>query len=210
MKYEIIFYRSGKTAGLQLTIDKILNDAGFEIKNACAAADQKELGSCISAALKRSKLIIAVGQLNESDQSTEKLVSKLLVPKGSTTEKPQLKPVSEKSMDSFYIKSKGQAVIILPDDDEIINRLAQPLKKLVAKEFSTEITSRNNPAMTEIGEQLEKKLSGSARIKVLPKGSNAEDKNRKKLSTLRLIMIILLSLGVLEITGAVLLYIFFR
>ena len=80
MKYEIIFYRSGKTAGLQLTIDKILNDAGFEIKNACAAADQKELGSCISAALKRSKLIIAVGQLNESDQSTEKLVSKLLVP----------------------------------------------------------------------------------------------------------------------------------
>ena len=64
--------------------------------------------------------------------------------------------------------------------------------------------------MTEIGEQLEKKLSGSARIKVLPKGSNAEDTNRKKLSTLRLIMIILLSLGVLEITGAVLLYIFFR
>ena len=206
MKYEIVFYRSGQTAGIQQLTEKILSDLDFTITNASAAGDPKELGSCVSSALKRNRLIIVAGCIDDSPQSTEKLVSGFLKPAGSKKESISMQLIKKDRDRAYYIKSGNQMILILPDSAESISALSEEIRKAAAMIFSIELKKQSEPDIKNIASSLDIKLADRSRIKVLPSGSNAEKSNERKLKKMKLIIIMLLILGALELGAAAALF----
>ncbi len=209
MNYEIIFYRSGQTAEIQQLTEKILEPLRFSITSACAASDKEELAGYLRTSLKKSRLIFAVGGIDDTMQSIEKLLTRILKPKGSKNS-IDAQVITDKKSKAFYIKSAGQMIIILPDRTEDIENLKEQILRLAAKEFSLETDRTYSPDIEKIGNEINAAPSIIQRTRIFPYGSTAEKRNRSKLRTLKTIVIVLISLGILELAAAAALFFVFK
>ena len=202
MNYEIIFYRSGKTGEIQLLTEKMLGNLNFEISGAGACADRNELSEMISHSLKRSKLIVIAGRDDGSKDNINNLIKKILKPKKPESDNK----VREIARKIYYLKSGNQMILILPDEPDVIEKAEAEIGKTVAEEFSQSYKAEKKPDIDLIGTKLTEKLEAPSKIRVMPYGSNAEKTNRNKLRLLKIIIITLLSVGILELTNEVFLY----
>lgn len=206
MNFEIIFYRSGKTAAIQQFCEKTFKSLDIDLTYAAAASDKEELGEMLSSSLKRSKLIITFGGIDGSAQSSEKILSKILKPKNKK-DFDSLKVVSDKADNSFYIKSGGQVMLILPDDTDLLSDIKNDIINIIKKEFSIKSDyTENEPDLNKIDSEIETDISITKRTRIIPSGSTAEKRNDQKLRTLKIIMIVLICLGVTELAAAALIF----
>ncbi len=203
MNYEIIFYRSGQTAAMQQRLEQFLQPYGLSLSGASAAGEADELGKHLSSALKKSRLIITIGGLDDSAQSTEKLLARMLTPKSKDT--PLCCLLSQPG-EGCYIKSGGQVILILPDRPDALEALNDRLAVLFKEAFQLEAEKTVRPDTDKIGEQISSDLSISKRSPVMPYGSTAEKRNSAILKTLKIALFILLAAGILEAAGALLYY----
>ena len=205
MNFEIIFYRSGKTAVLQQELEKILIPFGGKLTAACAVSDNKELAEKMSLALKKRKLIIVTGRTDSSSESTEKLLSKILRPKDKKTAFA-INTASTDGITLHYMVSGGQMILILPDLPESIATLEPRIRELITKYFNINAQIRKIDDISKVNEKIGQDRSITMRTPVIPRGSTAEKRNKNKLGTLKIIFIILISLGITELAAAVIIY----
>ena len=106
MKYEIIFYHSGKTAQIEKTVNSELESSELELSLSSAAVTPEELAEELKKSLKRTDLVFVVGGLDGGEQSTDNVLSIILSSNGSEVRSEKL--VDDEKNTSYLLKCKNQ------------------------------------------------------------------------------------------------------
>ncbi len=203
MKYEIIFYRSGKTAGLQNDLDSALSPASLELDNACAAISPKELSEELSAALKRTKLVFIIGGFDDSSESTDMILKKILRSRNGSI---QTKSFFNGSSNCSAKTIGQQTIILLSDDIVFTEEFRNKLSVFLAEQYDLNIRNESSVSTDDTVKELDREMSSINRVKVASKGSTAEKRNKKKLNALKICIFILLLLAAAQLSAAAYLY----
>ena len=117
MDYELIYYTAGRTAEVERVLDKNLSQMGLSHSAGEAATTTSELANALAKRLKKSQLIFVIGGLNGGYDSTDKVLSKILVTNDSNVFS---KRVDGEKNSGYSIRAIGQTIVILPDEpDEV-------------------------------------------------------------------------------------------
>lgn len=206
MKFEIIFYHSGKTSEIEHLISEGLEAVGLTLKNACAATTPEELSEKLSDSLKRTELVMIVGGMESGSQSTEAVLSKVLKPTGGK----QIKEYDIKTEDHVAAKLKQsgrQTIVVIPDDPDDCQALIPSLRKKLAEIYSLRETLPDQPETDKIYEELDRQLSSVKRVRVENStGMTAEKRNQHTLKSLKITIAILLVLAAVQLGAAAYLF----
>ncbi len=197
MKYEIIFYHSGKTAEIEKTADSRLKSIGLESAVSTAAVSPKELADELSASLKRVNIVLIIGGIDGGVQSTENVLSTVLSSDASSIKSHKL--IDNDGNIVYLIKCQNQTIAVFPDDTAIIDKMLEAkiiseLKKI----YSLKQEKSDKPSMEKITGELNEQLSKSNRVRTsISIGNNEPQKPKtdKTLSAMRIAVISLIVLG---------------
>lgn len=210
MKFEIIFYRSGKTAAMQQEAEKLFEPYGINISGASAASDPTELAQKLSVSLKRRKLIVIIGGVDGTSQSTEKIISEILQPKNNK-KGADIRCISKKDCKAYYLISGSQMIMIMPDEAGIADNIGSDTGTLMKKHFGLEGEQVITHDISQVNKEISSDISITKRTPVVPSGSTAEGRNREKLNLLKILMIIMLAIGAAGlIAGTIMLFMMYN
>lgn len=204
MNYEIIFYHSGQTAGIENRTAELLSGLSLELSRCRAALTPPELAQHLAESLDRTDIVLIIGGLDGGLQSTDKILSVVLSGKNGNIKSDKL--VDDDGNTAYLIRSRKQTIIVLPDDAEIIEKmLCMKIKAELQKIYSLTEVNEEKASIEEITRQLDSRLSG---LQSMPHADgNLYAGNRdKSLVGLRFLIAALLALGLIQ---AVLALIFF-
>lgn len=165
MDYELIYYTAGRTAETERVLDKKLSPLELSHSAGTAATNRSELAEALTKSLKKSRLIFVIGGLNDGYDSTDKVLSKILV---SNDVNVFSKRIDGENTSGYIIRSKEQTIVVLPDDpgetecmlcNGIITDLAETYSLNIPKEEETDIEN----VMTKLDEE----LSGVNRVRLI-------------------------------------------
>ena len=205
MKFEIIFYRAGKTAVMQRDAEKLFEPYGIMLSGAAAASDPQELAQKLSAVLKRRKLIVIIGGIDGSGQSTEKTLAGILRPKDNK-KSADIRCVSKDECTFYYLISGSQMIFVLPDKAGINEIIYSDTAKLMKEHFGLEGEVRQKKDISEVNKEIGRDISITKRTPIVPSGSTAEGRNNDKLKLLKILMIVLISTGAVGLIAAAVLF----
>ncbi len=209
MKYEMIFYHSGKTAEIERAAAQRLRRIGLELSASTAAVDPKELAEELKKSLKKTNIVFVVGGLDGGVQSTENVLSTILSSNGSSMKSNKLVDDDENTV--YLLKCKKQTIIVFPDDTEVIGRMfdAKIISEL-KKTYSLKEEKSETPSMEKITKELDTNLSGMNRVRTSINIGGEPPKNTEGNKTLKMMktaVIVFLSLGIVQFAAAAYLFI---
>lgn len=204
MNYEIIFYHCTKTAEIQNTLSDGLSSAELSLSEACAAVSPKELAEKLAAAVKRSKLIFVIGGNDDGNESTEKVLKKVLSSGKADIRSEQIKIDGAVGI---IKRASEQTIVLLSDSPEDITVILPCLRQKLAETYKLKNETHSTPLIENITKELDKQMSGTNRVRVAPVGVTAEKRNTKKLTGLKITIAILLLLAAAQLAAASYLYI---
>lgn len=192
MDYELIYYTSGRTAEMERVLEKALSPIGLSQSMGTAATDKSELADVLSKGLKKSLLIFVIGGLNDGYDSTDKVLSKILV---SNDENVSIKRIDGEKTSGYIIRSNEQIIVALPDEPEetdiilhggIISELSETYSLTTEEEKAEDIG--------DVITKLDKELSQTDRVRLV----SAPPKPRlyKRSRRAKIIIGILLTVGI--------------
>lgn len=207
MKYEIIYYHSGGTAGLEHRLQAVMQAADMQLQYACAASDPAELTEKLMGALKRTQLVIIAAPDENTSQGAGTILEKTLTPtKGSRT--IRLPSEKEKPYYAKICESGRQAVVLYcaqadTEGDGIIN-----LRKKLASFFGTEVTEEKENETEKIMEELNEQMKTVSRVRIATEtGMTAEKRHQESLKKIKITIAVLLSLSAVLLGTAAWLFI---
>ncbi len=209
MKYEMIFYHSGKTAEIERTVQSKLEKLGLELSCSSAAVEPKELAEELSKSLGKADIVFVTGGLDGGVQSTDNVLSAVLSSNGSVMKSNKL--VDDEGNIVYLIKCRKQTIVVFPDDTDIISKMfdAKLLSEL-KKTYSLKEEKSDIPTMDKITKELDTQLAGMNRVRTSVHSESIADKKRtediKKLKILKIAIIVLFSLGLIGIAAAFVLF----
>lgn len=209
MKYEIIFYHSGKTAQIEKTVNSELESSELELSLSSAAVTPEELAEELKKSLKRTDLVFVVGGLDGGEQSTDNVLSIILSSNGSEVRSEKL--VDDEKNTSYLLKCKNQTIVVFPDDIEFIEKMLRAKIILeLRKKYSLKYEEGERPQMDKITKELDSQLSGMNRVRTSIGISNdsppRNTEGNKILKRMKTAVIILLALGCIQIVAAGILF----
>lgn len=211
LDYEIIFYHARMTAENETALTKALTPFSLNQSGALAATTPKELAKELSLSLSRVKLVFVVGGLDGGEQSTEKILSKVL--SGKKASLTSNKIILEESVeDGYIIRCMDQTVLVLPDDSNSIEAM---MSKAVSGELAKiyKLKKREEearPDIEQISEKLDTQLSDTARTRVgSPVVTVLAEEIYERPRSAKLAISILLLLSGVELLAALILYLIF-
>lgn len=209
MKYEIIFYHSGKTAEIERTAAHRLEKIGLELSASAAAVNPEELAAELDKALKKTNIVFVVGGLDGGVQSTENVLSAVLSSNGSTMKSNKLVDDDENTV--YLLKCRKQTIAVFPDDTDVIGKMLDA--KIVSelkKTYSLKEEKNDVPSIEKIANDLNTNLAGISRVRTSINIGGEPPKNtegKKTLKTLKTAVIVLLSVGAVQFAAALYLFI---
>ena len=191
MKYDIIFYHSGKTAEAERLLERRLLPLGCERERTAAAITPQELGRLLGASVKSSRLVFIIGGLDGGKQSTDSVLSVILSSKDG-----QIRA---------EIRSREQTIVVFQDDPEIIefmleNRVLDELKEV----YSISGEESGLPSFESVAGELRTQLSGMKMSRPAPL-NEAVKREEKALKIMKAAIIALIAVGASLIAAAVIL-----
>lgn len=206
MDYELIYYTAGKTAEVERVLDKNLSQMGLSHSAGEAATTTSELANALAKSLKKSQLIFVIGGLNNGYDSTDKVLSKILVTNDSNVFS---KRVDGEKNSGYIIRAIGQTIVILPDEpDEVSNILKNGIISDLAITYSLKAPKEEADNVEDIMQNLDESLSGVRRTRLI--SAPPKPKLYKRSRRAKVIIGILIALGaILAISAAVIAVIYY-
>lgn len=205
MDFEIIFYRSKKTAAMQQEAENLMMPLNSELSEAVSVSEPDELAAQLLRALKHSRLVIITGDISGSASSAENILSRILSPSGQN-KKIVKKTISENDHTISCLVSGKQMILLLPDSPEECGYIKDEAVKFISGHFDISAKPVQENDMNKVSNDIEGDISITKRTPILPQGSTAEKRNKSRLDLLKTIIIALIVLGVLELAAALILY----
>lgn len=207
MKYEIIYYHTGGTSELEHEFRTAMQAAQMELQYACAAADPVELTEKLTAALKRTQLVIIAAADENTSQGAGTVLEKTLTPtKGSQT--VRLPSDKEKRCYAKICQSGRQAVVLYCADADTEGDGIKRLRKRLASFFGTEVTEEKDKATEKIMDELNEQMKTVSRVRIAPSsGLTAEKRHEESLKKIRITIAVLLSLAAILLGTAAWLFV---
>ena len=204
MKYDIIFYHSGKTAEAERLLERRLLPLGCERERTAAAITPQELGRLLGASVKSSRLVFIIGGLDGGKQSTDSVLSVILSSKDGQIRAEKL--VDDNDGLCYLIRSREQTIVVFQDDPEIIefmleNRVLDELKEV----YSISGEESGLPSFESVAGELRTQLSGMKMSRPAPL-NEAVKREEKALKIMRAAIIALIAVGASLIAAAVILF----
>lgn len=210
LDYEIIFYHARMTAENETTLTKTLTPFSLKQSGASAATTPKELAKELSQSLSRVKLVFVVGGLDGGEQSTEKILSKVL--SGKKSKLTSNKIILEESVeDGYIIRCMEQTVLVLPDDSKSVEAMMnKAVSSELAKIYKLKKHEEVRPDIEQISGKLDTQLSDAARTRVgSPVVTVLAEEIYERPRSAKLAISILLLLSGVELLAALILYLIF-
>lgn len=198
MDYELIYYTAGRTAEVERVLDKNLSQMGLSHSAGEAATTTSELANALAKKLKKSQLIFVIGGLNNGYDSTDKVLSKILLTNDSNVFS---KRVDGEKNSGYIIRAIGQTIVILPDEpDEVSNILKNGIISDLAITYSLKTPKEETNNVDDIMQNLDESLSGVQRVRLI--SAPPKPKLYKRSRRAKVIIGVLIALGaVLAITA---------
>lgn len=199
MDYELIYYTAGRTAEVERVLDKNLSPMGLLHSSGAAATTVSELSEALSKSLKKSRLIFVIGGLNNAYDSTDKILSKILV---SNDANVFSKRIDGEKNSGYIIRAMGQTIIILPDEpDEVIKILNAGIISDLADTYSLKNPEEDDTDIDSVMQNLDESLSGVQRTRLI--SAPPKPKLYKRSRKAKVLIGILLALGIILAASAV-------
>lgn len=199
MNYELIYYTAGRTAEVERVLDKTLSPMGLSHLSGEAATTVSELTDALSKSLKKSRLIFVIGGLNNGYDSTDKILSKILVTNDTNVFSKRID--SEKSS-GYIIRAIGQTIVILPDEpDEVTKILKAGIVSDLSSTYSLKVPEENNTDIEDVMQNLDESLSGVQRTRLI--SAPPKPKLYKRSRKTKILIGILFALGIVLAVSAV-------
>lgn len=190
MDYELIYYTAGRTAEVERVLDKNLSQMGLSHSAGEAATTTSELANALAKKLKKSQLIFVIGGLNNGYDSTDKVLSKILLTNDSNVFS---KRVDGEKNSGYIIRAIGQTIVILPDEpDEVSNILKRNYTDL-AITYSLKTPKEETNNVDDIMQNLDESLSGVQRVRLI--SAPPKPKLYKRSRRAKVIIGVLIALG---------------
>lgn len=165
MDYELIYYTAGRTAEVERVLDKSLSQMGLSHSAGEAATTTSELANALSKSLKKSRLIFVIGGLNNGYDSTDKVLSKILV---SNDTNVFSKRVDGDKDSGYIIRAMGQSIVILPDEPEqVTSILNNGIISDLAETYSLKLPEEETSNVEDVMQNLDESLSGVQRTRLI-------------------------------------------
>lgn len=191
MDYELIYYTAGRTAEVERVLDKNLSQMGLSHSAGEAATTTSELANALAKKLKKSQLIFVIGGLNNGYDSTDKILSKILVTNDSNVFS---KRVDGEKNSGYIIRAIGQTIVILPDEpDEVSNILKNGIISDLAITYSLKTPKEETNNVDDIMQNLDESLSGVQRVRLI--SAPTKPKLYKRSRRAKVIIGVLIALG---------------
>ncbi len=191
MDYELIYYTAGRTAEVERVLDKNLSQMGLSHSAGEAATTTSELANALAKKLKKSQLIFVIGGLNNGYDSTDKILSKILVTNDSNVFS---KRVDGEKNSGYIIRAIGQTIVILPDEpDEVSNILKNGIISDLAITYSLKTPKEETNNVDDIMQNLDESLSGVQRVRLI--SAPPKPKFYKRSRRAKVIIGVLIALG---------------
>ncbi len=200
MDYELIYYTAGRTAEVERTLDKSLSPMGLSHSSGAAATTTSELAASLSKSLKKSQLIFVIGGLNNGYDSTDKVLSKILVTNDAIVFS---KRIDGEKNSGYIIRAVGQTIVILPDDpDETELILKSGIISDLADTYSLKAPDEDKTDIDGVMQNLDESLSGVQRTRLI--SAPPKPKLYKRSKKAKVIIGIFFALGiVLAVSAAI-------
>ena len=204
MKYEIIFYHSGKTAETERLLEKKLGRIDIERQATTAAMSPAELAGALKRSLSRSNAAVIIGGLDGSRHSTDSILSSVLSSKAGKLKSERL--VDDEGNEAFLIRAGRQCIILFPDETEIIEEmLDKRMLGEIKKFFDLTESDDDRLSIEYVTNELRSHLSGMS-----PAGSSYAlmyaEKQRRELKLLKVLFLSLLAAGAALIITAIIIF----
>ncbi len=192
MDYELIYYTSGRTAETERVLDKELSPLGLIHSAGAAATDKSELADILEKGLRKSRLIFVIGGLNDGYDSTDKVLSKILV---SNDESVSSKRIDGENTSGYIIRSKEQTIVVLPDDPEETERMLQGgVISELAEVYSLTVPEKKPSDIDNVMKKLDDELSQVDRVRLI--SAPPKPKLYKRSPRAKVIIGILITVGI--------------
>lgn len=192
MDYELIYYTAGRTAEVERVLDKSLSQMGLSHSAGEAATTTSELANALAKSLKKSRLIFVIGGLNNGYDSTDKVLSKILVTNDSNVFS---KRVDGDEGSGYIIRAMGQTIVILPDEpDKAASILKNGIISDLAATYSLRLPEEETTNVDDIMQNLDESLSGVQRTRLI--SAPPKPKLYKRSRKAKAIIGILIALGI--------------
>lgn len=199
MDYELIYYTAGRTAEVERVLDKNLSQMGLSHSAGEAATTIQELANALAKSLKKSQLIFVIGGLNNGYDSTDKVLSKILVTNDSNVFS---KRVDGEKDSGYIIRAIGQTIVILPDEPEEVTRiLKNGIISDLAVTYSLKLPEGETTNVDDVMQNLDESLAGVQRTRLI--SAPPKPKLYKRSRKAKAIIGILLALGIVLTISAV-------
>lgn len=206
MDYELIYYTAGRTAEMEHILDKKLSPIGLSHSAGEAATNKSELADALARGLKKSRIIFVIGGLNNGYDSTDKVLSKILI---SNDAEVSSKRVDGDKNSGYIIESDNQTIVVLPDNpDESENMLDSGIIPELIRIYSLKVVEEEKTDIDGIMTKLDEELSGTQRVRLIsapPKPKLYKRSRRAK----ALIGILFASGAALAVTAFILVLIYY-
>ena len=162
MNCAIIFYLAGRTGQIEGALEESLVPLGISIHHAAAAATEEELKKALAFGVSRYNLLFVIGGTKISDNRNAAVqLSKLLSLPLSSVNPPRFRDgtalLPEEAPESVFLESGRQALFLLPDNPEIVQKaLAGKGGDLLKTKYR--LTARQAESMEEQIARLEQEI----------------------------------------------------
>lgn len=206
MDYELIYYTAGRTAETERILDKKLSTLGLSHSAGAAATNKSELADALAKSLKKSRLIFVIGGLNNGYDSTDKVLSKILV---SDDVNVFSKRIDGENTSGYIIRAKTQTIVVLPDNPEETEfMLNNGVISDLAETYSLIIPDMESVDIEGVITRLDEELSGVNRVRLI--SAPPKPKLYKRSRRAKAIIGVLLCTGIaLAITTVILTLIYY-